>query len=306
MSIILDALRKAEAGRLRQDGGLFGAPLSRVPLRSRIPLWLPAVAILVLLSAGVGAYVMRQSKPTAEVVEQRSPATAGAAASPAPADTPPVSAAATTAAEFGPEENPPEEDAPEERPDVRSLSLEARATTPATPPSAEAKPGAGSIEVRDLQAEESQATIASHPRIKPGSVEVRDLLVEQGAPPVPPEGETPAPPPSVAPDRANGNTAASTARPAPNSPPQGTAQAMPAAPAIPSVDDLVASGQLEPPNLSLDMHAYSANPDSRFVYINMRRYHAGDTTREGAVIEEITPDGVILRLHGLRFVLQSR
>ena len=51
MSIILDALRKAEASRQDPDRvGLVGAPLTRAPLRSRIPLWLPAVAIVLLVS----------------------------------------------------------------------------------------------------------------------------------------------------------------------------------------------------------------------------------------------------------------
>jgi len=314
MSIILDALRKAEAGRREPDRvGLIGAPLTRVPLRSRIPLWLPLVAIVLLLSAGVGAYVMRQSRPApTSVAELRTPppATESKTAPEAPVASAPDEIASLPApATWSATAEPAEQgDSPEEHPDVRSLSLEARAATPAPPSVAALKPQRGSIEVRDLGSESADGATAQ-PRIKPGSVEVRDLLVEQGAPPVPPESESPAPQARVANDRAAGTTAVAAARPAQNPPPQSALAPMPAppvAPAIPTVDDLVASGQLEPPNLSLDMHAYGDDPDARFVYINMRRYHNGDTTREGAVVEEITPDGVVMRLHGLRFLLQSR
>jgi hypothetical protein len=75
---------------------------------------------------------------------------------------------------------------------------------------------------------------------------------------------------------------------------------------VPLVDELVANGELNPPDLSLEMHAYGPDPATRFVYINMRRYHIGDTTREGAVIEDITPEGAVLLLQGRRFLLESR
>ncbi len=303
MSIILDALRKAEAGRSDPHRvGLTGAPLTRVPLRSRIPLWLPAVAVVLLLSAAVGAYVLRQSRPNpTEVVEQRTPPPPADAPT-APPDAPTTAADTSPAAAASPA---PNDDAPAERPDVRSLSLEAR-TTPAPPATAAVKPQKGSIEVRDLSGSSEDGS-EQQPGIKPGSVEVRDLLVEQGAPPVPPESESPTPQPPAASGPAPATTAGATARLAPNPLSQSAPPApTPAVPAVPSIDDLVSSGQLEPPNLSLDMHAYGDDPDARFVYINMRRYHNGDTTREGAVVEEITPDGVVLRLHGLRFLLQSR
>jgi general secretion pathway protein B len=197
--------------------------------------------------------------------------------------------------------------------DVRLLALEARLADPrAAAPPAQARPRGGSVEVRDLLGPGTDAGAGGQPR-KPGSVEVRDLLAEQGAQPVEQEGGAPA----VVSDADGEVRAPSAARPAAaprgSAPPPGAAlppHATPPAPQpqrdVPSLDDLVASGQLNPPDISLDMHAYGPVAEARFVYINMRRYHIGDTTREGAVVEDITPDGVVLLLQGRRFELSAR
>ncbi|MDH3526304.1 MAG: general secretion pathway protein GspB [Gammaproteobacteria bacterium] len=51
----------------------------------------------------------------------------------------------------------------------------------------------------------------------------------------------------------------------------------------------------------LDVHVYDADPQRRFVLINLRKYRAGDRLESGAVIEEILPDGVQLSYQGTRF-----
>jgi len=317
MSIILNALRKAEASRRGVDRvDLTAAPVRHVPLHSRIPLGFVAATATLFLSVGVGAWLLWPDEPVGDVpVASRAPAPqpgsgvaaaesatvarstgespVGSAPSTPPvavADAPP--AAATAPAPAG----------PEAQADVRMLALEARAAEPAAPAPA-GPPRGGSVEVRDLLGSDGAAD-AGTPPIKPGSVEVRDLLAEQGAPPVAPEPTQPARPSAAKP--------ASAARPS-AAPPPGTTMPPQAAPPmpraesdVPSLDELVASGQLSPPDLSLDMHAYSPEAAARFVYINMRRYHIGDTTREGAVVEDITPDGVVLELQGRRFALSSR
>jgi general secretion pathway protein B len=48
---------------------------------------------------------------------------------------------------------------------------------------------------------------------------------------------------------------------------------------------------------------YSTRPQDRFVFINSSKYREGDTTPEGAAIEEITPDGVVMSARGSRFLL---
>lgn len=57
------------------------------------------------------------------------------------------------------------------------------------------------------------------------------------------------------------------------------------------------------PELRLDLWAYAPKAEDRFVLINMKRLHEGDSTPEGVKVESITPDGVILSHNGQRFLL---
>ena len=57
------------------------------------------------------------------------------------------------------------------------------------------------------------------------------------------------------------------------------------------------------PELRLDLHAYDPLPQNRFVLINMKRLHEGDSLPEGVKVENITPDGVVLSHNGSKFLL---
>jgi general secretion pathway protein B len=57
------------------------------------------------------------------------------------------------------------------------------------------------------------------------------------------------------------------------------------------------------PELRLDLHVYSANPAERYAFINMHKVHEGDTTPEGARVQQITRDGVVLDYNGSEFLL---
>jgi general secretion pathway protein B len=57
------------------------------------------------------------------------------------------------------------------------------------------------------------------------------------------------------------------------------------------------------PQLRLDLHAYAARPQDRFVMINMHKVHEGDMLPEGVHVESITPDGVVLSYNGSSFLL---
>lgn len=59
-------------------------------------------------------------------------------------------------------------------------------------------------------------------------------------------------------------------------------------------DDLLARGTALP-ETDLNMHVYDANPQSRFVLLNGQRLREGESSREGLLVERITPDGVVLR-----------
>jgi general secretion pathway protein B len=72
---------------------------------------------------------------------------------------------------------------------------------------------------------------------------------------------------------------------------------------LPSINEINLTGAQALPELHLDVHVYATKPAERFVYINMRKYHEGNSLPEGPVVEHIRRDGVVLNYRGLRFVL---
>ena len=72
---------------------------------------------------------------------------------------------------------------------------------------------------------------------------------------------------------------------------------------LPTINEMNLTGSQALPELHLDVHVYATKPADRFVYINMRKYHEGNTLQEGPVLERIRRDGVVLNYQGLRFLL---
>ena len=72
---------------------------------------------------------------------------------------------------------------------------------------------------------------------------------------------------------------------------------------LPTINETNLTGAQALPELHLDVHVYATKPADRFVYINMRKYHEGNTLQEGPVLEKIRRDGAVLNYQGLRFVL---
>jgi len=72
--------------------------------------------------------------------------------------------------------------------------------------------------------------------------------------------------------------------------------------ALPSVAMLAAEGVAVPP-LHLELHAFSAQPRDRFVFINGRKYVEGDRLVEGPLLVAIEPTGAVLTHGGRRFML---
>ena len=70
---------------------------------------------------------------------------------------------------------------------------------------------------------------------------------------------------------------------------------------LPTIDDVALQGGV--PEMHIDLHVYSANPQERFVFVNKRKYREGETLKEGPRVDEITRDGVVLSQHGRRFIL---
>jgi hypothetical protein len=70
---------------------------------------------------------------------------------------------------------------------------------------------------------------------------------------------------------------------------------------LPLYQQIVSSAGL--PELHLDLHVFAARPRDSFVMINMHRLGEGDSLPNGAHVEAIRPDGVVLTYHGTRFLL---
>jgi len=70
-----------------------------------------------------------------------------------------------------------------------------------------------------------------------------------------------------------------------------------------SFNDLRAKGELQLPDMHLDIHVYSGAPADRFVFVNMTKYKENATLSEGPVVKEITPDGVVLEHRDKVFLL---
>ena len=67
--------------------------------------------------------------------------------------------------------------------------------------------------------------------------------------------------------------------------------------------DLRTQGTLSLPDLHLDIHVFSGEPDERFVFINMTKYKESGKLSEGPIVKQITPEGVILGFQGTDFLL---
>ncbi len=79
--------------------------------------------------------------------------------------------------------------------------------------------------------------------------------------------------------------------------------AIPASDLYPSFQEVSASGSIDLPQLHLDIHVFSTEPEDRFVFINMSKLHEGSHLSEGPVVAEIVPEGVVLRHQGQLFLL---
>ncbi len=55
------------------------------------------------------------------------------------------------------------------------------------------------------------------------------------------------------------------------------------------------------PPIRVDVHVYDDTPDSRFVMINLHRYHEGEDIAAGLRLERITKEGMVLSYRGERF-----
>jgi len=72
---------------------------------------------------------------------------------------------------------------------------------------------------------------------------------------------------------------------------------------IPLLSAMPTAFQDRLPPMEVNIHVYSPDPAQCILYINNRSYGPGDEVTGGAVLEEVVPDGVVLRYDGQQFRL---
>jgi len=109
---------------------------------------------------------------------------------------------------------------------------------------------------------------------------------------------------SAAVEGSAGMTQAVETQPEPARPAVSYSQESIAEPLPPTLEQLHGQGKLMSlQSLSLDLHVYTEAAEGRFVFVNLNRYREGERLREGPLVEQITPDGVILQHMGERFLV---
>jgi hypothetical protein len=263
MSFILDALRKSEHDRQRQAGPALAEVAVAQP-KPRTNVWATAaIALLVVNLVAVGVVLLRKADQ---------PAVPAAPAAQAPAVPAAADAAAPAAASPAPAQVSLTRTAP-------PMLQPARTPEPATGSSR--NPLADEVAAPDDAEPELVARAANPPSGLPAVAKAptkRGSVVYESLPDDVAVGSAPSAP------------AAQTPRPA-----AGVGSNLPTA------DELAAAGGV--PALNLDLHVYATNAAERMAFINGRKYREGDTLAEGAVVQQITPDGVILEMNGRRFLL---
>jgi len=278
MSFILDALRKSEHERQRQTGpALVETPVAAPKPKSN-PWATAALALLVvnLIAIGVLLLVRSGEAPPAEPVAQSLP-------SAAPASATPEAAAPAGAAMEAPPGTPPAA-APAQAAVAQTLPTTSPPAAPPPPMLRPAEPVAPTTR-NPLEREVAGYSPAME----------YEAAASAAAPP-------PGPPAVVATPRRGGTVVYESLPDAGTLTAAGPPRAA-GSPSrnMPTADDVAASSGL--PELKLELHVYSNRPQERFVFINGAKYREGETTQEGAAVEEITSDGVIMSARGNRFLL---
>jgi len=267
MSFILDALKKSENDRQRQNGpALYEVKLSAP--RTQLPLWAIVLGVVLVANLGLVMWVLfRSPAHDAHATSQAAPANQAYAPQPAvPQAGPPQYAPAQAYAPNGQLPGQPMP-APGTAGYQGAPNTQGAGTQPMQPPGS--LPQYGSAQAPTQPAPTPAQNYA-------------------GGQPVPNANAQGSNPDDYAPAAEPANTSNFHVRRATEN-------------GMQLYSDAVAGGGL--PELRVDMHTYAARPQDRFVLINMKKAREGDMLPEGVKVESITPDGVVVSRNGAQFLL---
>jgi general secretion pathway protein B len=75
---------------------------------------------------------------------------------------------------------------------------------------------------------------------------------------------------------------------------------------VPTYDQLAGTRGASLPELRLDLHVFANEPADRFIFLNNKRLREGEALPDGTRVESIVPDGAVLAVRGMRFLLQRQ
>jgi general secretion pathway protein B len=276
MSFILDALKKSETDRQRQNGpALFEVKVA--PPRNGLPLWAVGLAILLAVNLVIVAWVLLRRPAGGEATAAAPPGPAQAANS-LQQTSPPATLAipASPGAQQG------------RAPPTGPNTVPVGGTAPLTP----LGQTAGMTQPVPAPPTSGASPTGSYPQQQPTATNAapngaNEALAAQANTP----GERPNP---------DDYAPAAEAGPIP---PFGNHVARGTTSGVPLYQEAALAPGAHLPNLRLDLHVFAAKPQERFVMINMHKLHEGDSLPEGVRVESITPEGAVLTHDGARFLL---
>lgn len=304
MSLILEALKKSEAERLRgRAPGLLDLQMRAPRRRSKAGL-LTVLGALVLaaVAAGYGFALLRAPAEAPQAATAPAPS---AAAEAAPAASAPTATAAPEHAAAA-ESKDADSATPVSRlpsdPGFDSVEREARpqlavalpepavaAQTPAPAPAANVPPPDASVDAPAAAPGAPMPATAAMPATSADPADAAQAAAEPAAPQ--------APTLAVAAERDSAAAAATAAGLEPVAPP---AAPIDSPPPLSSLGH-EARGRLPP--LKVSMHVFAEDPAGRVVIIDGRRLREGDAMDSGLRLAEIRREGSVLELEGRRFLL---
>jgi general secretion pathway protein B len=278
MSFILDALKKSETDRQRQNGpALFEVKVA--PPRNGLPLWAIGLAALLAVNLVIVAWVLLRRPATAEASATAAPAQA--AASGPPLQPPPPMTTYQQPQGYASQGYPPQQQAPVMPQSGMTGAPQGQAMTPGQ----NTVPVSGTAPMSPVGQAAGMTQPPAAQQLPAGAG--NDASVAQGG----------AVSEKVNPDDYAPATDAGPAAPFGNRVSKTTSSG------VPLYQDASLAPGAHIPELRLDLHVFAAKPQERFVMINMHKLHEGDTLPEGVHVESITPEGAVLSKDGTRFLL---
>jgi general secretion pathway protein B len=282
MSFILDALKKSETDRQRQNGpALFEVKVA--PPRNGLPLWAIGLAALLAVNLVIVAWVLLRRPAAAEVATAAPAAPAQMGSSqPQPLQPPPPMTTYQQPQGYGSQGYPP----PQQQAPVMP-----QAATTGAPQGQAMAPGPNTVPVGGTAPTAPVGQAAGYPPAAAAQPAPATAPTDGSAAQGVAGGE------KLNPDDYAPATDAGPAAPFGNHVSKTTASG------VPLYQDATLVPGAHIPELRLDLHVFAAKPQERFVMINMHKLHEGDSLPEGVHVDSITPEGAVLSKDGTRFLL---